>query len=188
MNTPAKTNQSIEQFVSLFQQGYEAWVKAGKLVSEALEQDPDFGDKVHAKHPEISVDTVYAFDRLGRKELHPKLLVSDSPGARRLRRLPYSIQEKLTSNPVSLLIKTDKGWDTLSVSVFNLTPEQAAQVFDSDGVRNEQAQRAFLESKHSKALIQVDEPYRVSGRKLMVMQPCQLTAKQLVRILSEMEN
>ena len=181
------TKSAIKQFVSLFQEGYEAWVKAGKLVAGQLEQDPDFAEKVHAECPEISVDTVYAFDRLGRKELHPKLLVSDSPGAKKLRRLPYSVQEKLTDSPVSVLIKTERGWDTLNVSVFNLTAEQASQVFDSDCVRNEAQQRAFIESKCSKALIQVDEPYRVSGRKLLVMQPCQLTAKQLARILSEME-
>lgn len=186
MNSPQKTN--IERFVVLFQRGYDAWIEAGKVVAAALEDDPDFADKVHAEHPEISVDTVYAFDRLGRKELHPKLLISDSPGAKKLRRLPYSLQEKCIDNPVPLLIKTEKGWEILNASVFNLNSEQANQVFDADGIRPEAAQRTWLESKSSKAIVQIDEAYRVSGRKLIVMQPCQFTAGQLARLLADMES
>ncbi len=183
-----KTTDQISKFVSLFQQGYEAWIEAGKIVSASLESDADFADKVHAAHPEISCDTVYAFDRLGRKELHPKLLISDAPGSRKLRRLPFTLQEKYTEQPVKVLVKNSKGWDTLEISVFNLTPDQANQVFDGDSIRSEAAQRAWLEGKASKAMIQIDEPYRVSGRKLVVMQPCQFTAGQLCRLLADMEN
>lgn len=180
-----KTN-AVEKFVELFTRGYEAWVEAGKIVSDALESDPDFADKVHAKHPEISCDTVYAFDRLGRKELHPKLLISDSPGARKLRKLPYSAQQKYTESPLPVLVKTNKGWETLNINLFNLTTDQACQIFDGDSIRNEGAQRAWLEDRSSKAMIQIDEPYRVSGKKLIVMQPCQFTASQIARLLAEM--
>lgn len=186
LQTQSQSN-SVETFCELFRKGYEAWVEAGKVVAAALESDPDFADKVHASHPEISLDTVYAFDRLGRRELHPKLLISDSPGAKKLRRLPYSVQEKYAEAPVAMLIKNENGWDTLNVSVFNLSPEQASQVFDGEGIRNEAAQRAWLESKSTKSFIQVDEPYRVSGRKLIVIQPCQFTAGQLARLLADME-
>lgn len=188
MSTPQKRNDSVEKFYTLLQEGYEKWIEAGRIVSEALEQDPDFADKVHAAHPEISTDTVYAFDRIGRKQLHPKLVMSDSPGAKRLRRLPYSLQEKHSNQPVPVLIKNERGWDTLNVSVFNLSSEQASQVFDSDSLRTEAAQRAYLETKSTKAFIQVDEPFRVSGRKLIVMQPCQFTAGQLARVLADMES
>lgn len=181
-------SHAVESFVELFQRGYDAWIEAGKIVAGALESDPDFAEKVHAKHPEISCDTVYAFDRLGRKELHPKLLISDSPGAKKLRRLPYSVQERYCDAPVPLLIKNENGWEVLMASVFNLTTDQANQVFDGDGVRPDGAQRTWLENKNSKAIIQVDEAYRVSGRKLIVMHPCQFTAGQLARMLADMES
>jgi hypothetical protein len=187
MSTSLKKNDTIERFMELFQKGYEAWVEAGKLVSEQLETDPDFAEKVHDAHPEISCDIIYAFDRLGRKELYPKLLISDSPGAKRLRRLPYSSQEKYCKEPVPLLIRNEKGWQTLNTSVFNLTPEQAAQIFDGESMRTEAEQRAWVENKATKSLVQIDEPYRVSGRKLIVIQPCQFTAGQLARVLAEIE-
>lgn len=183
----ALQNTKIDEFINLLKRGYEAWIEAGKIVANALEEDPDFADKVHEYHPEISVDTVYAFDRIGRRELHPKLVMSDTPGSRKLRRMPYHIQEKYCDMPVPLLIKSDGKWDTLKVSVFNLTTDQAAQVFDSDGVRGEGAQRAWLEDKSASTSVQVDDPYRVVGRKLIVLQKCQFSAKQLATILSQME-
>ena len=187
MNSPIKNN-AVEQFFTLLQKGYEMWMQAGKVVADALESDVDFAEKVNKAHPEVSVDVVYAFDRIGRKQLHPKLAISDSPGAKKLRRLPYAQQEKFINQPLPVLIKQVNGWEVLKVSVFNLTAEQSSQVFDGDVVRTEAEQRAYLETKSSKSLIQIDEPYRVSGRKLIVMQACQFTAGQLARLLAEMEN
>lgn len=180
-------NDPISRFISLFQQGYEAWVEAGKVVASEIDKDPEFPDRVHEHHPEVGVDTVLAFDRLGRRELHPKLLISDSPGAKKLRRMPYSIQEKHVSEPLPLLIRNENKWETLSVNVFNLTSDQANQIFDGDSIRTPSAQRAWLEDRSARSIILTDEPYRVTGRKLIVMQPCQLSSKQLARILADME-
>ena len=41
-----------------------------------------------------------------------------------------------------MLTKTQGGWETLNVSVHNLTPFQARQAFDTTSVRTAQAQRA----------------------------------------------
>lgn len=184
-----KPNQrdAIEDIFKLILQGVEAWVEAGKRVAAELEQDPDFADNFHEIHPQISVDYIYAFDRIGRIELHPMLAISDCPGAIRLRRLPYAAQEKYVNEPIAILIREGKGWTTLRTSVFNLTPEQARQVFAEDHIRTEAEQRAWIEDKSAKAIVQFDEPFRVSGRKLIVMQPCQLTAKQLATVLAQME-
>ena len=75
----------------------------------------------------------------------------------------------------------------LLVSVFNLTPDQAQQMFGPEGIRNEGAQRAWLEDRSTKSLVVVDDPYRVTGRRLVVMQPCQFNARQLANILAEMQ-
>jgi hypothetical protein len=182
-----KPQTQIEQFIKLFTQGLEAWVEAGKLVAAALEQDPEWAEKVHAAHPEISEDVIYAFDRIGRRELHPKLMLSDSPGAKKLRKLPFSIQQKHADAPVPVLIKSGGKIETLEVSVFNLTSDQANQVFDESGVRPVAAQRAWIEDRASKAMVIVDEPYRVVGRTLVVMNPCKLTAKQIAGLLAQMQ-
>lgn len=188
MKEIAKTNQDIQKFAELVSAGIESFVEAGKIVSRNLDADPEFADKIHAAHPSISVDMVYSFDRIGRGELHPKMLVSNQPGIKKLRRLPFRYQEKYADEPVPLLIKNGNSWETLQVSVYNLTPEQARQVFDADGVRTEAAQRAWIEAAKAKAApISIDEAFRVVGRTLVVMEPCKLTARQLAGLLAQME-
>jgi hypothetical protein len=188
---PMKAMQRLDtadEFAQLIQQGAENWIKAGKLVAECIDEDSDWPDKVNKAHPEIGLDMIYAFERVGRMELHPKLLMCDSPGARKLRRMPYALQTRYLNEPVELLVNTDGQWEPLRVSIHNLTPAQAAQVFDGSTVRSQAAQRAWFEDrKASSSPGQFDDPYRVTGRKLIVMQPCQLTAKQLAQILAQME-
>jgi hypothetical protein len=182
-----KKTEEIGEFVSLFMAGIESWINAGRIVAANLDADPTWAEEVHRLHPEISEDIVYAFDKIGRQELHPKLMLSDCAGAKRLRRLSYKVQEKYVNESVPVLIRSGSGVDTLQVSVFNLTPDQSRQVFDDTGVRSAAAQRAWIEDKSSIVAIQVDEPYRLVGRNLVVMQPCKLTAKQLASLLAQMQ-
>ena len=168
--------------------GVEAWIKAGEIVARNLDKDPAWMEKVCARCPEITEDTVLAFDRVGRRQLHPRLLTSNKPGAVRLRSLPMGLQEKYLSAPLPVLVKNGKAVETLAVSVWNLTPDQCRQVFDKDSVRSEGAQRAWLESQSARraAPVQVDEPYRITGHTLVVMEPCKLTCKQLLSLAAQM--
>lgn len=177
----------IDRIASLINQGVQAWIEAGKIVANAIDKDPDFAEKLNAKHPEVSVEMVYALDRVGRRELHPKLLLSEYPGVRRLRRLPYSLQEKYVNNPVPVLVNGPKGWESLQVDINNLTPQQAAQVFDKNGVRSDAAQRAYIESQKAKQPAkEYKDPCRVVGHRLVIAQPCEITAKELSHFLAQM--
>lgn len=184
---PATTNGNIDKFVQLVNEGVEKWIEAGEIVSREIDNDPSWPDKVVKEHPEISEDTIYAFDRIGRKELLPKLLMSNKPGPKRLRRLPYSYQEKFAEQPVELLVQAQGEYDTLKVSIWNMTPDQARQAFDVDGPRTPQQQRAWMESRHvSEEARHFNEPFRVSGSTLVVLEPCRFSTKQLASILAQM--
>jgi hypothetical protein len=148
MQIKQNDNDETAQFVQLVMKGIQCWMEAGKLVAKKLNEDPDWADRVHELHPEISVETIYAFDKVGRMQLHPQLLLSDCPGHVQLRRLSYDAQQKYLGEPVPLLVRTESGWESLNVDVRNLTTLQAAQVFEgSKGVRSDAAQRAWLESR-----------------------------------------
>lgn len=182
------TKTAVKQFADLVFKGIDFWMQAGAIVSKAMDADPDFAEKVSEEHPEISQEMVHAFDRIGRKELHPRLLLSDKPGPRRLRRLPFRLQERHITEPVSVLVQTSKGWETLKMSIHNLTPSQASQVFDADSIRDEAAQRAWIQDRAAieKVIEQHNEPYRITGGKLVIMEPCQFTPKQIAQILAQM--
>lgn len=185
-----QTDQTIEQVLALIKQGVEAWVKAGKLVAQAVDEDPDFIDKVCAKCPDISPEVMLRFDQIGRNRLYPKLLLSDSPGVKKLFRLPYALQERYSEKPVELLISENDSTKTLHVDVRNLTADQARQVFDKSGVRSVAAQRAWLESmKRSSPVVDAmaDVAYVISGKRIILKKDASFTARELARILSEIE-
>lgn len=182
--------EEVSRIYELIVKGINAWLEAGELVANAVDDDPDFIDKFCDKHQDISPETMVRFELIGRKKLHPQTLIHDSPGMRRLRRLPFSLQEKYVSNPIPVIVKQEKGYDTLQVDVRNLTPEQALQVFESSGVRSESAQRAWIEDRLASRMapaIDADRPYRITGRKVVVMQPCTLSARDVALIMADLE-
>lgn len=182
-----KQNDTIEQFYTLIMQGVAAWTKAGELVAKACEEDDDFPAKVNAAHPEITEEFVLVFERVGRRLVHPKLLMDDSPGVEKLRSLPYAEQEKWMTCPVPLLVRAAKGWETLRTPVRNLTQMQARQVFARHCVRSEGEQRAWLEGQSALKSVPADDAFRVVGGKLVVMHPTTLTRKQVAQCLAMME-
>jgi hypothetical protein len=180
--------KEIKQFVEFIYRGLEAWIDAGKIVVRCVDEDPDWPSKVCEAHPEINEESVWAFERVGRNALNPRLLLSNKPGPVHLRNLPIQVQNKYVDNPLPLLMKTEDGWQTLQVSLWNLTPDQARQVFDKDGVRTDAAQRAYLETRSVRnAVQQFNEPFRVAGKSLVVMEPCKFTLKQLLNLCAQMQ-
>ncbi len=187
--TVTTNTHPIDRFLLLVQQGIDAWVDAAALAREELRKDPEWADKVAEKNPMITSAFIRRFANIGVKYI-PQLVVSDCPGAKRLRTLPLPVQEQCYRNPVPLLIQTaDGGWDELQADLHNLTPDQAAQVFAPDHVRTAAEQRAWIEDKRAKdaAPQVVSLPYRVVGKRLVVMEACQLTSKELAMILAELQ-
>jgi hypothetical protein len=188
-----KTQLSVsnaELFISLITKGLESWLAAGKLVMESLEANPAWAEEVHALYPEVGLETIYAFERIGRMKLHPRLLLSDAPGYRRLRCLPYDLQEKFLKEPVKLLIREGKNWEELNVNAVNLTADQCKQVFTDHEVRSVPAQRAWIESQNMRKLVPFSDaemPYRIIGKQLVVNAPCRLKVSELARIIAQME-
>lgn len=183
--------QLAKQFIDLVIQGIACWVRAGEIAAKAVEEDPKFIDRVCKSNPDITKETVNRFVLIGQRKLHPQLCLSETPGVKRLRRLPYPVQEKHVVTPVDLVIKDDGKVKVLNVDVRNLTPHQASQVFSADGIRTEAEQRAWLEDKAAKRAVPTvssDTPWRITrDRELVVSEPCRLSRRDVARILAEME-
>jgi hypothetical protein len=194
MNTSAfeivTDKDPVSQFARLFQLGIDAWLEAGKIVVSEMEKDPSFPERVAAKCKHISEHTVRIFRQFGLRKMHPELYASGKPGAKMLLRLPYETQEKHLKEPVELLIKTPEGWETLRADVDKLTKDQAEQVFSKDGIRDAAEQRLHIESKLARQNVAAPkhkDEFKVIGKTLHVLGPCQLSRKQLLRIIEDME-
>ncbi len=180
------TTNSVKRFLDLIQAGIKAWTEAGRIAAAAMDEDPDWADKVARANPQVTIEAVERFVKMGRGELHPMLATSEAPGVCALRRLPYVTQEKYLREPIKVVIA---GGDTLPVDVRNLTPAQVRQVFSRDGIRSDGAQRAWLESEKQRkveAPLLCDLPWKVTGKKVIIRERCILTAHQIALIQTEL--
>ena len=107
-------------------------------------------------------------------------------GAKKLKNLPYSQQEKFSKNRIEVLTKTK---DILKVEVSSLTKEQVKQVFADDHVRTLAEQRAYIESQETYKAKPVDDvPYMIKNKKLFINQKgIFFTLQQLKDIIKDME-
>lgn len=187
MSEIMQNNDKIKQFVSLIFEGIEAWTKAGSLLVEMIEEDPDIVDKICESTPGLSKDVLYRFESIGRQKLYPQLLASSGPGINNLIKMPYSLQKKHSVDPIPVLIESEDGYDTLMISVYNLTPSQCRQVFAKNHVRDEAEQRAVIESEKREALragIPTEHlPYYIKGNRLIVRRDTELTKTDIKNIL-----
>jgi len=186
-----KTNSQKEiaaQFIELVLSGTAKLKEAGELIAQAIDEHGDeIIDVICDQNKDMTPEFIKRLEAVGRKRVHPQLFIGEEPGIRRLRRLPFSIQEKYVTSPVPLLLVEDGATKTLNVDIRNLTPSQALQVFGSDRVRSEAEQRAFIEDQRARQTpVQNNSPFRVVKNELIVMEPCKLTRKELAEILSGM--
>lgn len=182
-------NNLVSELVTLIARGIECWQKAGEIVVRLIDDQNQTIEQIAESSEFLTEDIVSRFEQLGRKQLAPGLLIADYPAARCLVKLPYSEQERLLSGSVELLLD---GGDTLNVSTKNLTPYQCRQVFDRKYIRTLSAQRAWLESEKTKSaqspIPEIEYPYSIRAGKILIPSACQLTRKDLKRMLNELED
>jgi len=181
-------SKKISRFSELAAAGMQAWVDAGELLVEMVEED----DRTYASIVEAVPDMSYAllsrFEQIGRKQLHPRILMACSSGGRRLATLPYSEQVKYLDGPIDVVIEAAGEISTLQIMAKDLNTFQIKQVFDSGTIRGVDAQRAWLRSRERKTSLAGTDgaAYTVKGDSLIVNRPCKLSRKDLATLLAQM--
>lgn len=180
-----------QQFIEAVKQGALALKRAGDLLVQCLDADPNAKARISAKSG-IGMSTLNVFERIGRKQLHSDLFLMDVPATPFLARLPYSDQEKYLHEPVELLVGNNGSADVLKVDIRNLTPEQARQVFAHDHTRDIAEQRAWLaqQSRKAKTVNVTPTNYRIKGDAVEFLlggNKLRVTRAELLRIAAEMD-
>ncbi len=184
MTTAIQKKNSIEEFGNLVQAGMDAWTKAGKMLVEMLEDDPNIRARIIEEIPMMTLDALARFEQIGRGVLHPRLMVANNQGLARLRSLPYAEQVRCLNEPIAVL--TPSG-DELMVRAENMSAAQIRQVFTKDGCRDLGAQKNWIESRKNPLHRKSEKAdYKVSGNKVTFFADTQLTRKQLAHILEEL--
>jgi hypothetical protein len=191
MTTTLTSQQAkIETFIQHFRRGVEEWIAAGEILVEMVEEDPYVYDYIINQCPTLNAGILGRFEQMGRKTLHPQLLLTASPGFAKLQKLPYSMQERYVTEPVPMIVHTEAGTDVLLVKAKDMTKEQAAQVFAPGRVRTEGEQKAWLVQHRSEKAIRNEEtvktPWKIRGHKVII-NGVEFTRKEIAGILAQME-
>lgn len=186
--TKKESNQKINQFIALFRDGVNAWIKAGEILVELVEADPHTYDYIIQQCPQLNAGILGRFEQMGRKTLHPQLLLTASPGFSKLTRLPFSMQERYISEPIPLIVHTAEGTDVLLVKAKDMTKDQANQVFAPGRLRTEGEQKALLMQQQSNAArpVTTSKPWSIRGSKIII-NGLEFTRKELTAILAQMD-
>lgn len=178
------TNQ-INAFAKLVNEGIKKWQQAGTLLVDMADKDPSVYTKIVKAHAFISLDMLMAFEKIGRKQLHPLLLLSDSTAARKVASLPYRDQKEIVENGVYVLDpKTKRG---VKKSLDDITSNEVRLVFDGGKLRSVEEQATLkkeiedkwnaFEQERSKRFI-VNEDGSIT-----FFQDCTFTRSQLEEII-----
>jgi len=139
----------ITQFCALIFSGIEAWIKAGKLLCEMKTENPEVFFLIRVERPELTIEILETFERIGRQEIYPYLVADGSPGARHLMALPYGEQRKIYEEGV--LVVTKRGAQIKKVSQLSLI--ELGRVFDGERIRSEKEQSEILRHRRRASLV-----------------------------------
>lgn len=191
MNTMTQNeqNQKIQEFIEHFQQGVDSWLRAGEIIVELVEADPHVFDYIINRCPNLNAGVLGRFEQMGRKILHPQLLLTTSPGSKALSRMPMSVQQRYITEPVVLIVDTPDGTDTLLVKAKDLTKLQSSQVFANNRLRTEGEQKAWLieqRSKNAKPCGANVPAWKIKNGRVEFIRDATLTAGELATIMTQL--
>jgi hypothetical protein len=181
-------DDNIDNLLGLLRRISEHLQEAAKMLARLVHADPQTIDKIQEKAPEVPRGFLVNLLRVGEGSMHPKLFLASGQAYNRLRMLPYTVQEQvIEEGAVEVVI----GADVVRVALAEMKPEHISQVFASGGLRSVDDQRAWLKREALAANKPVSReeafPWLVKRDKVQILRPVDLTKKDVLRILQELE-
>lgn len=138
-------NVSIETFVVFVKSGIELWTKAGEVLVKLVESNPNVYSQIMASNPAITFEMLMSFERMGRRQIYPPLLMDNSPAAKVLMSLSYELQEKYCNAQLEVLTNWQNGQPIIQKKYLKeMNAKEARLVFDGDGARDIEKQKSIL--------------------------------------------
>ena len=176
------TNTKVFKEVSdAFQGGIKGIQKAADIYVKAIDEDPEIKTIFIAKFNHmITPPTWRSLELIGRKQVHPQLMLSGAANARYIKRLAYSDQEKILEGERHPCLLPNG--DTIQVDLRTVDHKTADQMFSFDHIRSIADQKLWLEQRVPKRVEAAKNPnYEIihAGKTVRFLRPCEYTKKEL---------
>ncbi len=183
MSNLTKLDTALELRDAYIDAGSRMLIWAQRLVA-AIDCNPKIIDELI----DLGIDHVVIrrCEKLGRGQIHLKLLYATSAGARRLLNAPLSEQTAAIERGIEVLDEDETS--TRHIFVDDMTPEQVRQVFSRNGIiRSITAQRSMIRERKAKvtpANGKVD--YHIHKDHVVTTVPGKWSRKLILQWLTEM--
>lgn len=178
-----KSQNEIDQFLGLVRQGEEAWEQAGLLLIALHDADEHIYEKIIAQSDGLKFEHLLTFERIGRKELYPRLLLDEGHAAKRVSScgLSFDKQKELCENPIPVATLMNGEVKIIHKRLSELTQTEARRVIGFDGVRPQAEQAELLLAKD------IRKPrYVIQGDKVYFTSNTTFTRAQLEEVLAQL--
>jgi hypothetical protein len=160
MNKISKTT-TISEFWLALQSAEDGLIRAAKILVKLSDENPNTYAEITKAYPQISYDTLFTLERVGRGQMYPALLCDTSVAARRIALLPFNQQKEIYENPVKV-VTFSKGKKVVAEKlVQQLNPREVNLVFDDKRVRSVDEQMVELEILTQKHKPQSAQRYEI---------------------------
>lgn len=181
-------DKTVKAFKDMFNKGMGLVIDACRLYVTAIDASAEARLKFREGCPDVPECTWARIELVGRGIMHSRLLWETGPGAKKVRKLPFSQQKICLEEGIEVLLD---GGDTMKMQLTALTNFQVDQVFTKDHVRTLAEQKAWLESYKSEYKFDAPvagelESYLLKDKKLIVLEPMTFSKRQLKKILEQL--
>lgn len=150
--------------------GIDFWESAGKKVVEMKEKHDDFFKAVTERCDWITMEMLTTLESIGKKELHPRLLLAPKFTMSRFASLPYEDQKYAVENPIPLAVN---GSHQVNRHIADMTPREVRQVVGPNGIRSVNEQREVLVKQETAAkMLGRFQLTLMNGRVFVKQTPC----------------
>lgn len=164
MNTAIIQTSEVQQFSQLVSAGVDAWNKAGKLLVQMVDRNPNAFSIICRSDPRISIDMLLAFERIGRNQLNPYLLLDSSPGSDKLMTLPVELQNRFYTEKIPTVTRFKSGSPIIEEKLFReMSRLEAMRVFAPGGIRTIDEQCELI-APNKKQAVTIREPARTENK------------------------
>jgi hypothetical protein len=189
--TKENTESTIQKLKDAIQAGIDSWVNAGQCLVELLDHHGmSIQDIVREINSQVVNENVLSqFERIGRGQVIPSLLVSSFPAAKAIQKLPMSEQKRCMEKGVEVVIIRNGNADILNVMPDALEKDQVSQVFTKTGLRSAAAQRLYIEelASEKEATEKVRKlPWIIKGNKIYFREGCELSRHDVTMLLTQL--
>lgn len=189
--TERAQNAKIQEFLELYRKGAEMLLMAGEILVELVDDDPHVYDCIIRQCPAADRTVLSRLELIGRRILHPDLLLPGNRQLDRLSKLPLSMQARYLEEPVEVIVETEQGTEVLRIKVGDMTPDQYKQAFDKTGPRSLGGQKAMLAEITTRAMAEKragvrHDRYQIKGRTVRFLSDEPFCVADLTGIINQL--